>query len=494
MNVKLCKTTAALLAVLTMTGLFAACGGSGDAGAGPTVSSDTTAAAQTTAGETVTETTAYTPDVPDLDFEGRTAMFLVKGPGQGNWQSFEIWVPEQNGEVVNDSVVERNLKLEEKYNFKIAIDGQDSLDAITRRVVLAGDSDYDIVMPNTTMSATLAKEGLLFDLNEVPYIDLSRPWWDPCCVRDLSIKRHNYFCTGDIAYQDDDAIWVTMFNKTLAESYKIDDPYTLVREGKYTVDKLIEMCSDVSSDLNGDGVMGVEDMWGMVTAYTTVNSMIYSAGIRIVSKDENDLPYLTFNTEKTVSVLEKAIRIMEQDNISFVVDHFPGKGYDAFTLRDVFGGDHGLFYAEVMRHVRTMRAHEAIFGLLPFPKYDESIEDYPQFVHATATMVCVPITSDPEFSGFVAETMAAESKNTMTPAYYDVALTGKYMRDEESAEMLQYIVDSRVYDLAHIFSWGALSDNFTQLVKKQSTDFASMYESRAPIAQGQIDTFIEGLN
>ena len=34
----------------------------------------------------------------------------------------------------------------------------------------------------------------------------------------------------------------------------------------------------------------------------------------------------------------------------------------------------------------------------------------------------------------------------VTPAYYDVALSGKFTRDEESAEMLEIIRRHRVYD------------------------------------------------
>ena len=40
------------------------------------------------------------------------------------------------------------------------------------------------------------------------------------------------------------------------------------------------------------------------------------------------------------------------------------------------------------------------------------------------------------------------------PAYYDVALTGKHIRDEDSAEMLDIILDGRVFDLGYIYNVG----------------------------------------
>lgn len=40
----------------------------------------------------------------------------------------------------------------------------------------------------------------------------------------------------------------------------------------------------------------------------------------------------------------------------------------------------------------------------------------------------------------------------VTPAYYDVALSGKFTRDEESAEMLELIFTTKFYDLGQ---WGS---------------------------------------
>lgn len=495
MNHTIRRIVTALLLASTMLS-FAACGEAAPAG---TTASDNGSQTSASKEETTTEeetTKYYDPGLPEMDFGGRTATWLVKGEAYGvNWISHEIWVESLNGEVVNDAVYNRNLKLEEKYNFDIQAVFASSIPSQARNDIASGNGQFDVVMPNTSESATLAREGVLFDLYDVPYIDVSQEWWDHNAVRDLSIANHLWFCDGEINYQDNDATWVVMFNKDIIGDYDIDDPYQVVRDDKWTTDVLLDMTSDVSTDLDGDGEMGYDDMWGMVTAYTTVNSMIYAANIKIVSKDENDLPYLTFNTDRTQTVLEKAIAIMEEDNRSFVTNHFSGKGYDAFTMREVFGGGRGLFYGEVLMHVKTMRWSEVTFGVVPFPKYDESIEGYPHFIHATATMVAIPLTTpDPEFTGLMTEAMAAESMNTLTPAYYDVALTGKYMRDNESAEMLDLIIDSRVYDLGHIYAWGGLSDGFVSLVQKKSTDFSSFYESKAPSAQAAIDKFLEGLN
>ena len=44
------------------------------------------------------------------------------------------------------------------------------------------------------------------------------------------------------------------------------------------------------------------------------------------------------------------------------------------------------------------------------------------------------------------EALASGSYYTVVPAYYDMAITGKYARDDESIEMLSIITGNRVFD------------------------------------------------
>ena len=43
---------------------------------------------------------------------------------------------------------------------------------------------------------------------------------------------------------------------------------------------------------------------------------------------------------------------------------------------------------------------------------------------------------------------------TLTPAYYDITLQGKAVRDEESADMLDIIFASRIFDLGNMYQLG----------------------------------------
>jgi len=74
------------------------------------------------------------------------------------------------------------------------------------------------------------------------------------------------------------------------------------------------------------------------------------------------------------------------------------------------------------------------------------------------------------------EAMAAKSMYTLTPAYYDVAITRKYMRDEESIEMLDIILQDRRYDLGYIYNWGSMYNNIRSIIIAGRDTFASTWE------------------
>jgi hypothetical protein len=79
--------------------------------------------------------------------------------------------------------------------------------------------------------------------------------------------------------------------------------------------------------------------------------------------------------------------------------------------------------------------------------------------------------------------MAAKSVGTVTEAYYDKALTYKYMRDEESAKMLDMILASRIYDLAYIYDWGSLYTQLKSLINTGKDTVASTWDKKMAAAE-----------
>jgi hypothetical protein len=111
-----------------------------------------------------------------------------------------------------------------------------------------------------------------------------------------------------------------------------------------------------------------------------------------------------------------------------------------------------------MDKLTFLRDSETDLGVLPLPKWNEDQESYIQFMDSWCiSPVVIPISaSSPERSAFFAQALAEASREYVRPAYYDVCLTGKYIRDNESEEMLDIIFGNCVLDNCDLYQWASL--------------------------------------
>jgi len=486
------------MCLLFASGGLASCAGEqpdSDTSVVTSASADTENFDETTAGPVEEQ-----PELPDIKFDGYSIRFLVRGEEWTDWQSQDIVAEEQNGEPVNDAVYERNIFLEEKYDIKITESHApkktttDIADAAVL-AINAGDAMYDVLMGSTLESAKkLAAPGYLTDLNNVPYLDVSRSWWDHRSVEQLTIAQKRFFMTGDLSIMANDATWILLFNKEMYEAFGFENPYDMVLENRWTFDSMRELLEDASADINGDGVISpLDDRLGLATHTSSIEGFFFASGANIVTKDEDDIPHFNMNNERLTKVIEKSTQIMADPNITLdIYNNKFGLKDPTKDLRPVFAEGRALFFGEVLQSLIRFRALEADFGVLPFPKLDESQDEFNHFIHTTAAMVSIPITNiELERTGIILEAMAAKSKYTLRPAYYLLCLEDKFVRDEESKEMLDIIISTRNYDVGYIYDWGGLFPAYRNCISKATYDFISSYASLETKAITEMENTVE---
>ena len=484
-NMKL-RFCAAILALASVGSIFVSCGSADTAGETQTTAADTVDAVTT---EEVT--TDYMPTFPEKDYGGDDFKFLTSSDADDNgvdWQTYDVFAESATGDVVIDAVYERNMWIEETFNVKIS-EYQCVTMTETKKAVQAGVTEYDAVMTAIANGCSMGAENYILDLTQVPNIDLSQSWWDQGVLKDTSINNRVYIATGDITIVDNEATWVLMFNKQMAQDLDLN-LYQMVYDNEWDMETFYKYAQLAVKDLNGDGKMyGPEDQFGFATSDMSSDGLMYASGLKLSSKDADDYPIIETNLDLLTSVIVKAGEIMSDADTTIITTKngiVDGDGVNASDkLRMVFEEGRALFYGEVMACVTRMRNSTTDFGLIPFPKYDLSQENYYHFVHKTAGKgVCIPTTqADPEMAGLIIEAMAAKSVGTVTEAYYDKALTYKYMRDEESAKMLDIILASRVYDLTYIYDWGSLYSQLKSLIVNGKDTVASTCDKRMSAAE-----------
>jgi ABC-type glycerol-3-phosphate transport system substrate-binding protein len=441
-------------------------------------------------------------DLPDLDMGGRTITFLTSNwggargtpDGEAIWgMQFDILVEELTGEALNDATYERNKAVEEKFNCVIAeinVAGQGDANGMLNRAVAAGDDAYDVMLCRMQSYMNLGSQGTIIDLHDLEYVDFSNPWWDGNSVSDLSIMGKLFMACSDITISDNGATGVIVFNKQLLADYNLESPYTLVKGGDWTLEKFFSMAREVSEDLNGDGVMDANDRYGFFYQRDTVLSFLSGSGERVGRKNADDIPYVTLLEESAISNIIYTFENLYDRDSFFNVMHLPGDFN--IGMDNMFQNNQALFMWIRMVNIVPLRSMETDFGVLPIPKKDKAQDFYSCDVNSwTGLGITVPMTvTNMEEMGIFLETYGYESYTRIKPAYYDVLLSGKVARDEESLEMLDMIFGNRTYDIGAIGTFGELN-MMIYLVMDYDLNVSSWVERRIERAERDIDRLIE---
>ena len=92
------------------------------------------------------------------------------------------------------------------------------------------------------------------------------------------------------------------------------------------------------------------------------------------------------------------------------------------------------------------------------------INDYNAVSSYHSQFICVPmLVVDATRSGIVIEYLAAKGQEIVRPAYYDITLNGKSVRDSESSEMLDIIFATRSYDIGSYYKIGSFGSEINQM-------------------------------
>ena len=442
-----------------------------------------------------TEAPIY-PELEAKDFGGYEFTFLTRTSDSIDWTEWEhrdLYAEEETGDIINDSVYKRNNKIEEKYNIKISEVKVSDFSGTVRKTVSAGDDAYDVVLPHLMEVAALAQNGSIMDIFQVPYLDFDKPWWNQNCPRDLSIGNKLFTMQGDLLILDNDAMEAMIFNKALLQDHALENPYDIVKRGEWTFEKLYDMSKGISKDLNGDGEMYIkDDLFGCILQADTDISFLVSGGDKIVSKDENDYPVITFGSDRTYRITDAISRLMLDEENVVNLHSYEGK----FGIYDeqvkMMQENRALFSWIRMRIVERLRSMETDFGILPLPKLDK---DQPKYITHnnphTGVGISIPQTaSDLERTGMILEDLSAESRYTLQPAYHEINLRGKFARDDESQEMLDIILDNTAYEIGYIYNFGGFSMTIVYNGKNKSTAYASQFEKMETRMQTDIDKTI----
>jgi hypothetical protein len=482
MKIRLRLISLLLLAAMVLSA--ASCGGTGGDGKAPNDANENeTTAAETTTSE-VDARLALPDNLPEKDYGGYT--FRIAGRTRGDFVQ-EIGADmEESGDVIEDAIYRRNQDVMERFNIKIAGVYYDTPQDQVRKSVMAGDDEFDLLLGQVIEVGSTVTDNNYLNWYDMPFIDLDQPWYIGNAKDALSIKNKAYMMAGEYCLSILRFTYCMYFNKMLVESYDVENPYTTVQEGRWTLDQLSETIKDVYSDVNGDGIKGSEDLYGLVSDYYSATiTYQYAFDNPVMTKDEDGVPEVNFNTPKTIAIVEKINDFAWNNNGA----HFG----DWSVYADIWQNNRTMYLNGLFSSALNYRAMETDFGIIPYPKYDETQSNYYSMSDGAHTIMAIPKTiTDIERNSIIIEALNAESYKQVIPAYYEIALKVKYSRDEESVAVLDMLLDGRTFDFGYVYDgWKGYAFILQDLISAKKSDFASAYASREKSADKYYASIID---
>jgi len=462
---------------------------------------DTTAKAQNDIDEE-TETGIERPVIPEgTSYKGYEFKILIPSIYVSEYEYIEADIEQERGEPLADSVYRRNRLVESLLDIQIkavaATADHLGMAEYIRKIILSDSDEFDAICTTNRTPNVLFREKYLVNLFNIPNLDLSKPWWDQRMVEDMAYKKSRiYHICGDIQYFDKYGICVLLFNKNLCLESGLEYPYDKVRNDTWTFAEFSKYVKGFSRDLNGDGVMDENDLWGIVENAGAIVHFLPSCGEKIATLNSDGIPVINALTERHINVVKTLCETLSDKTITLFADadqlrHLKDPYVDG--VFKVFRDGHALFSpVSTLGGIQDFRNMEDDFGYLPYPKFDEVQKEYFHFQsYGWSSSYSVPVTNkNLDRTGMILEVMAGYSTDLLIPALIDVSLKSKFACDTDSEEMLEIIFKTKTYDLAIEFWIGDFQSVYYQAAHNGFSKFVSSIEAQMARAEADMANLI----
>ena len=454
---KLRLTAIFLICVIFMSLLFSCGGADGPVETGP--------AAPIPGAESVTGEISQ-PDggeyiFPALDCGGGDFTFLNTST---DWGFYTDLVKEAvTGEVLDDAIYTRNRAIEDKFNVNIKEIPVlvDSSAQRLRTAVQAGENVYDAAyIPGNSQIpiGTLIADNLLYNLNEVPGLNLDQKWWNRLIIADSAIgsSKSLFFAFCDINIMPLQCAFCVYINEDIIKNLGLELPYGLVKEGKWTYDEFYRYmkagaqlnggADSFKWELNGPAIYGYTSFAGGTLALMT------ASGERGITIDDKGVPQFALESERFYNVCDKLSDILSTKSSG---EHLTANDYGSgFHFEMIFERCRALMMGGELKAADSFRNMDNTYGIVPNPKFDEAQTRYYTAITVQSPVLVVPVTNtNTERAGTILDAMAYLSNRDITPVFFDVTMSQKRLRNEESIDMLHIIKDSLYFDLGIAYGW-----------------------------------------
>ena len=354
------------------------------------------------------------------------------------------------GDVINSALYTRKEVVQNRLGVVLNIDREEGayngMASFTQKLSMAG-ADYDLVLAYNLTPATMAIQGLLYDLNDTEYLNFEKPWWSATLLDNVTVNNRIYFTADNSSWNNIRNMLGVFVDKELFlanhPDMTIDDLYDLVENNQWTMEKMFELVEGTYRDTATVGEVSPDDVFGLSAGNNVWNEAWYfAAGFISLNKDADGNWDFAIGSESSLNFVDWFVS-MTKDNEDIYC--FDPTQYLMFKERRV------QFYLSALSMVEQKL--EQPFAVVPTPKYNaDTQENYITHFSNTYDMYGIPYQcSDVNRASAVLECLASEAYRRIGPAYFEVYLKSRNVSDGRLADMYDIIRAGIVFDMGVLF-------------------------------------------
>ena len=352
------------------------------------------------------------------------------------------------GDVIQQALIQRRTYVQDYLGVNVKgiaeSSSESSIQTVLARETMAGEDNYQMALTHGYIGlGVLVTQNNVLDLYTLEDMSFNEEYYHTEAIENLEIGGKAYYGTSDFMISD---VCAVFFNKTMYEDHQIgEDPYTLVREGRWTIEKFKELASKVAVN-NGEQVWDKEDTYGLgVRADWEFIPLIESCEVEWLMGSGYKTLNMGPNNQRYLEVYEWCESVADAE-WSYMYNW--GDNENKITIAD----GRFLFTMEPIKYAKDYLASGVTFGMLPYPKFDEDQKEYRTL--DAAGVFCVPVTvTDTAMVGKVIECLSFYSADTINVAYYERLLGTRIAEAPDDAEMISdYIFGNIVSNPAYNYS------------------------------------------
>lgn len=416
----------------------------------PDKTTDTTATRSPDA--TADENGFLLDSLPELNYNNETVIVYHWNPINP-----EFNVGEEETDSVSAAVFIRNSKVEDRlkvmFDFRPIEEGSDSYKFTAKidTLYLSGDP-FDIIAAYSRATPMCASKGYCLNLNNLEYIDFTKPWWPDSLIDETQIGGKLYYASGDISTNLLYNMTALFYNKKLLESYQLGSPVDKVKNDEWDFETFRLMLKDIGQDKNDNRKKDTEDFFGLCALDYYMEDIFESCGLRYyeaASEEEEQLFKLStsFYGNRSIDLSTDLVRWNDTDDVFF------SSNADVANPGKIFTSEHSLFLLSSCNVTSELKDVSWSYGIVPWPKYDDEQDDFSTATRYPFTMYGVySLCANQNRAGAVLECMASEAYRRISPVVFEITMKLRYSDTSEESEMFDLLRATVIFENGRLLS------------------------------------------